>query len=102
MSPLVKDAPQFKIFISYSRSDMAFADELVDGLDYSEFETSIDRHSILEGEDWKKRLGALIADADTVVFILSLDSVTSDICVWEVEEAYRLGYKFMHFWPQGF
>jgi WD40 repeat protein len=77
-----------KVFISYSRAELAFADELVAGLEYDgAFAVTIDRHSIVEGEDWKKRLGALIADADTVVFVLSPASAKSDICTWEVEES---------------
>jgi hypothetical protein len=71
----MSDAPKLKVFISYSRADARFADELVAGLEFKEeFAVTIDRHSIVEGEDWKKRLGALIADADTIVFILSPDS----------------------------
>jgi hypothetical protein len=73
---------------------LAFADELVAGLEFEGgFEVAIDRHSIVEGEDWKKRLGALIADADTVVFVLSPASAKSDICAWEVEEAARLSKR---------
>ncbi|MEO1331461.1 MAG: TIR domain-containing protein, partial [Pseudomonadota bacterium] len=72
-----------------------FADELVDGLDFAGFEVSIDRESIIEGEDWRKRLGALIADADTVVFLLSPDAVTSDTCRWEVSEAVRLSKRIL-------
>jgi hypothetical protein len=83
-------AQALKVFISYSRSDMSFADELVAGLEYDgRFDVTIDRHSILEGEDWKLRLGTLIADADTVVFIISHASAKSDICAWEVDEALR-------------
>src|SRR5262245_24797829 len=64
--------PRLKVFISYSRADMAFADELVAGLEYDGgFEILIDRHAIHEGEAWRSRLGALIADADTIVFGLS-------------------------------
>jgi WD40 repeat protein len=87
---------RLKVFISYSRADLAFADELVAGLEYDgRFEVSIDRHSVVEGEDWKKRLGALIADADTVAFVLSPNSARSDICVWEVEEALRLSKRII-------
>ena len=58
-----------KVFISYSRADLSFADELAAGLAYDgRYEVAIDRHSIIEGEDWRLRLGALIAGADTVVF----------------------------------
>lgn len=79
-----------KVFVSYSRADAAFADELVGALEWAGYAVSIDRASIIEGEDWRRRLGALIADADTVVFLLSPHSARSDICAWEVEEAARL------------
>jgi hypothetical protein len=78
---------KLKVFVSYSRSDTEFVDELVGGLDLMGYETSIDRQSIAEGEDWRFRLGSLIADADTVVFVLSPSSAVSEICRWEVEEA---------------
>ena len=85
-----------KVFISYSRDDMAFADELVGGLEYDGgFEVTIDRHAIHEGEDWKVRLSALIAEADTIIFILTPKSATSPICQWEVEEAVRLSKRIL-------
>jgi protein-disulfide isomerase len=87
--------PKLKVFVSYSRADSAFVDELVDGLEYSGFEVTLDRHSIVEGEEWKKRLGALIADADTIVFVLSPDSIAAPICEWEVEEAHRLSKRLL-------
>ena len=75
---------------------MAFADELVAGLAYDgRFEVTIDRSSIIEGEDWRSRLSALIADADTIVFILSPASAQSNICAWEVEEANRLSKRIL-------
>ncbi|MBI1386541.1 MAG: TIR domain-containing protein [Rhizobiales bacterium] len=90
------DAQRLKVFISYSRADTAFADELVAGLEFAQqFAVTIDRQSIIEGEDWKKRLGTLIADSDTVVFVLSPDSAKSEICLWEVEEAWRLSKRIL-------
>ncbi len=87
---------KLKIFVSYSRADEKFADELVGGLDYDgRFDVSIDRQSIIEGEDWKLRLGSLIADADTVVFVLSPDSAQSSTCSWEVDEAHRLSKRIL-------
>src|SRR5262245_17358472 len=90
-------AAKLKVFISYSRKDaQAFADELTGGLEFQGgFDVSLDRHSIVEGEEWKRRLGALIADADTVVFIVSPGSAGSDICQWEVEEAARLSKRIL-------
>src|SRR5262245_43541815 len=75
---------------------MAFADELVAGLEYGGgFEVSIDRHAVHEGEDWKARLGALITGADSVVFILSPTSAVSSICKWEVEQAEHLSKRIL-------
>ena len=86
---------KLKVFISYSRADLAFADELVGGLALLSFAPSIDRHSIREGEEWKVRLGSLISEADTVVFVLSPDSAKSPICAWEVEEAAKLSKRIL-------
>src|SRR5208283_3858281 len=83
------------VFISYSRPDMAFVDELVTGLEFAGAVVTIDRHSIREGEDWKVRLNGLIAAADTVVFVLSPDSAKSPICGWEVSEATTLGKRIL-------
>ena len=91
------EAPKLKVFVSYSRKDAeVFADELAGGLEFQGgFEVSLDRHSIVEGEEWRKRLGVLIIDADTVVFIVSPGSSGSDICRWEVEEATRLSKRVL-------
>ena len=81
--------------ISYSRNDLDFADQLNAALEACGFECFIDRHGISGGEDWKQRLGNLISEADTVVFVLSPASAHSDICAWEVEEAARLGKRIL-------
>lgn len=96
-SKAVHAAPEkLKIFISYSRADTAFADELVSGLEFDGgFDVMIDRHAIQEGEAWKDRLGALILAADTIVFVLSPKSAASPICRWEVEEASRKSKRIL-------
>ena len=42
---------RLEVFISYSRDDAAFADELVGHLDLLGYKTTIDRHSMTAGED---------------------------------------------------
>jgi hypothetical protein len=64
-------------------------------LDIYGFECLIDRQGISGGEDWKRRLGSLISEADTVVFVLSPASTQSEICSWEVEEAARLAKRIL-------
>jgi TPR repeat protein len=92
------DAPnrdKLRVFISYSREDLDFADQLAAALDSSGFECFIDREGISGGEAWKRRLGNLISEADTVVFVLSPDSARSETCNWEVEEAARLNKRIL-------
>src|SRR5882724_5137436 len=83
-----------KIFISYSRKDMVFADRLEAALKSRGFEPLIDRTDIYAFEDWWKRIEALIARADTVVFVLSPDSVSSDVALKEVSFAASLNKRF--------
>jgi hypothetical protein len=67
---------KLKVFISYSRKDStAFVDELVAGLEYGGFAPFLDRHDIVAGEEWEARLGGLIEQSDTVVFIVSPEPV---------------------------
>jgi len=86
---------RLRVFISYSRDDLYFADQLAAALGLHNFEVAIDRHRISGGEDWQSRLSELIRDADTVVFVLSSSSAGSDICKWEVEQALRLGKRII-------
>src|SRR3984957_3766280 len=87
-------APTARIFISYSRKDMAFADRLEGALKARGFEPLIDRTEIYAFEDWWKRIQALIGKADTVVFVLSPDAVASEIALKEVTHAASLNKRF--------
>ena len=89
------DRGKLRVFISYSRDDLHFADQLDAALNVYGFECIIDRHGISGGEDWKRRLGNLIREADTVIFVLSPTSARSEICAWEVEEAARLNKRIL-------
>ncbi len=77
-------ASKLKVFISYSRKDEDFAQELLAGLELAGFEPYLDKHDIAPGEDWEARLDRLIVAADTVVFVISPDAIGSDRCAWEV------------------
>jgi hypothetical protein len=93
--PASSDRGKLRAFISYSRDDLKFADQLDAALSICGFECLIDRHGISGGEDWKRRLGNLISEADTVVFVLSPSSARSPICDWEVEEAAGLNKRIL-------
>src|SRR6516164_5113062 len=85
---------KLKVFISYSRRDSAaFADELVAGLELAGFAPFLDRHDIAAGEDWEARLGGLIAQSDTVLFVVSPEAVKSEQCTWEVDRTLELSKR---------
>lgn len=87
-------APKAKIFISYSRKDMAFADRLEAALKARGFKVLIDREEIYAFEDWWARLQSLIGQCDTVIFVLSPDSATSREALKELEYASSLNKRF--------
>ena len=74
-----------KVFISYSREDMDFVDELELVLKDKGHEVLIDRHGISAGEEFRNRLEQMIRTCDTVVFVMTDDSLTSDACGWEID-----------------
>src|ERR1700736_5770866 len=87
---------KLKVFISYSRRDSSdFADELVAGLELAGFAPFLDRHDIAAGEDWERRLGALIHEADTLVYVISPEAVKSERCGWEVDKTLALSKRLI-------
>ena len=84
-----------KVFLSYSRRDAAFADDLVAGLQACGFEAYIDREDIAPGEAWEARLSGLIGEADTVVYVISPHSVNSEQCHWEVTETLAMSKRLL-------
>lgn len=85
---------RLKVFVSYSRKDLAFVDELDKRLRERGVEPLIDRAEIYAFEDWWKRIEDLIVQADTIVFVLSPDAVRSEICAREVAFAAELNKRF--------
>ena len=92
--PAADVASKAKIFISYSRKDLPFADRVEAALKARGFEPLIDRTEIYAFEDWWKRIEALIGRADTVVFVVSPDAVASDVALKEVAHAASLNKRF--------
>jgi len=88
------EAAKTRVFISYSRRNMAFVDRLEGALKERGFEPLVDRAEIYAFEDWWKRIQSLIEKSDTVVFVLSPDSVASEVCAKEVGHASALNKRF--------
>jgi WD40 repeat protein len=82
-----------RVFISYSRKDQDFAIWLRQGLSSRGIEVFRDVEDTLAGEEWWRRLQTLIRQADTVIFILSPNSVASAVCRDEVAHALKLSKR---------
>lgn len=85
----VRDSSKLRVFLSYSRKDAEFAQELLSALELLGFDAFLDKEDIAPGEPWEERLSSLIRSADTVVFIVSPASSISKHCPWELEETIR-------------
>ncbi len=83
------------VFISYSRRDSEAADRLHAALTAEGLNPYLDKHDIAAGEDWKARLGGLIEAADTMVFLISPDSIASSVCDWEINHAELMGKRII-------
>lgn len=84
-----------EIFVSYSRKDDEFVDLLVKSLQESRFTVFRDIEQILPAEQWQSRLGTLIGKADTVIFVLSPNSIASKTCLWESHYAKELNKRII-------
>lgn len=74
-----------KVFLSYSRKDRERAQVIAERLRARHFGVFKDTDDILPTEEWKERLEQLIEEADTIVFLFSPHSATSEVCAWEVD-----------------
>jgi WD40 repeat protein len=83
------------IFISYSRRDLNFAQKIVDALAENELDTWIDWKSIPKGEDWEQEIYRGIEEADAFLFLISPDSVESEMCNKEIAHAVANGKRIL-------
>ena len=84
-----------RVFVSYSRKDITFVDRLGVELERKGVKPSIDRKDIFPAQDWQKRLHDMIAQSDTIIFVLSPDATESTSCSEEVEFASSLNKRFV-------
>ena len=75
------------VFISYSRKDKTFVQSLHEALSARDRETWVDWEGIPPTAEWLQEIYGAIEAADTFIFIISPDSVASDICKREIAHA---------------
>jgi len=80
-----------KIFISYSRVDTLFMKAFVAALRemFTDHSVWVDEE-LTGGDDWWAEICTAIGEADIFIYLLSNESVTSEYCQAEFEEAQRL------------
>ena len=83
------------IFVAYSRRDIDFAEKIVQALADNKLDTWIDWKSIPKGEDWEQEIYRGIEEADAFLFLISPDSVASQMCNLEVTHAVKNGKRIL-------
>ena len=84
---------KLKVFISYSRKDLVFAERIVRALEARGLAPKIDTRDLPKLEDWRRELLGFIREADAVVFVISPNSISSPVCAWEVEQVAKLSKR---------
>ena len=75
------------VFISYLRKDIEFAQRIHHELEARDRQPWVDWQDIPPTFEWLDEVYAGIQAADTFLFIISPDSVVSEICTLEIEHA---------------
>ena len=84
-----------KVFISYSRKDIAFAKYLTAELQKSDLDFWIDWEGIPPTVDWWAEIQKGIEEADIFLFLISPDSANSTVCQREIEYAAKNGKRLI-------
>jgi WD40 repeat protein len=76
-----------KLFVSYSRKDSIAARKLIEAFKSMDQEVWVDWEAIPPAVDWLEQIFRGIEEADAFIFMLSPDSVASEVCKVEVGRA---------------
>lgn len=82
-----------KLFLSYSRRNSDFIDELIISVESYGFDVQFDRADLFPGEPWEPRLRGMISESDTTVCVLSNAWMASTECIKELKIALELGRR---------
>lgn len=74
-------------FISYSRNNIAFARLLMEAFEKNKIQAWIDWQDIPPSADWLAEVYEAIEQSDAFIFIISENSVISEICSLEIKHA---------------
>ena len=80
-------------FISYSRRDKASVQRLHDALIASDYQVWVDWEDIPASAEWMGEIKSGIGNADGFVYVISPDSVASEVCGRELSQALELNKR---------
>jgi WD40 repeat protein len=75
------------VFISYSRRDTEFVRRVHDALRTHQYDVWVDWEDIPPSAEWFEEIRAGVAAADGFVYVISPDSVVSEVCTRELDHA---------------
>ena len=78
---------QQEVFISYSRKDKEFVRRLDEELKRRDREAWVDWEGIPPGDTWEKTIYGAIEATHTFIFVLTPDSIASEVCGKEIAHA---------------
>jgi hypothetical protein len=84
-----------EIFISYSRLDREFVDQLIEELQRRGFDVWFDRKNISGGSDWRAAISQAIRSCRAFLLVLSTDSANSRKVVQELSLADQHGRQII-------
>ena len=76
-----------KLFVSYSRKDGVAARKLIESFKSIEQDVWVDWESIPPAVDWLEQIFRGIEESDAFIFLVSPDSVASEVCNVEISRA---------------
>ncbi|HNF36067.1 MAG TPA: TIR domain-containing protein [Anaerolineales bacterium] len=76
-----------KLIVSYSRKDSVVARKLIDTFKKNEFDVWVDWEDIPPAVGWLEQILRGIEESDAFIFLISPDSVNSEVCKVEIEHA---------------
>src|SRR5215212_9012671 len=76
-----------KLFVSYSRKDSVAARKLIEALRSIQQDVWVDWESIPPAVDWLEQIFRGIEESDAFIFMISPDSIASEVCKVEINRA---------------
>jgi len=86
---------QAKLFVSYSRKDSDRARKLIEQFERDGYDVWVDWEDIKPATNWMDEIELGIEGADAFVFLISPDSVASEVCSVEVNHAAKYNKRII-------